>query len=417
LLEEMLAELCSAGQLDGLLVAPHGATVSQPHPDADGAWLSMVREAVGPDCPIIGTIDPHANLSRKMVSACDALIAYRTNPHIDQRQRGLEAAQLMSQMLSDNVRPTMAVESPPMVIGIECQCHDEEPCSTLHSIADEIRDHSGVLSVSIVLGFPYADVEEMGSSVIVITDDDKDMASTHSRRLANEMWSRRASSTRQLVDVDAAVEDALKLKQPVCLLDTGDNVGGGSPGDGTWIAHILRDKRIDRSLVCLHDAKAVAAACEAGPGATVSLQIGGHSGPLNGEPLEDQFTVVSIHDGHFTENKPMHGGFDTFDQGRTAVLTTSSGLTVIATSKRMTPFSLGQIISCELDPATFRILVAKGVNAPIAAYQQVCEDFVRVGTPGYTSADMTSQEYVRRRRPMFPFEPDVEWNTGDTHGF
>ncbi|MGI9428538.1 MAG: MlrC C-terminal domain-containing protein, partial [Bythopirellula sp.] len=161
---------------------------------------------------------------------------------------------------------------------------------------------------------------------------------------------------------------------------------------------------------------AVTAACEAGPGAMISVQIGGRSGPLNGDPLEDRFTVVSLHDGRFTEKKPLHGGFDSFDQGRTAVLTTNTGLTVIVTSKRMTPFSLGQISSCNLDPATFHILVAKGVNAPIVAYQQICNSFVRVGTPGYTSADLTSLEYFYRRRPMFPFEPDVRWSAGDANG-
>jgi len=414
LMNEIRTGLRNAPPLDGLLVAPHGATVSRSARDADGVWLTLVRNLVGPNMPILGTFDPHANLSGPMTAACDALAAYRTNPHIDQRQRGLEAAQLMQRVLHKGLKPTMAAEFLPLAISIECQCDYEEPCSTLYRLADEIREQPGVLSTSIVLGFPYADVKEMGSAVVVVTENNQPLAQSLARRLAQEMWNLRHDSVRGLPNVDEALERATTLTPPVCLLDTGDNIGGGSPGDGTWLANALLAKRVQRSLVCLHDQQAVATAIEAGTGARLHLQIGGRSGPLSGKPLEHEFTVRSIHDGRFQEAKPLHGGFSTFDQGQTVVLETDAGLTVIATSQRMVPFSLGQITSCDLDPGAFRVLVAKGANAPIAAYQQVCQSFVRVGTPGYTPADMTSLEFRHRRQPMFPFERDTEWNPATT---
>ena len=176
--QEILKGLEQAGPLDGLLVAPHGATVSLSAPDADGDWLELVRNTVGPTMPIVGTIDSHGNLSRRMTSACDVLIAYRTNPHVDQFERGIEAAQLLSQILQNKKRATMAAELLPMAVSIECQCDYEHPCRTLHELAEEIRHQPGVLSASVVVGFPYADVAEMGSSVIVVTDDDKPMAIT-----------------------------------------------------------------------------------------------------------------------------------------------------------------------------------------------------------------------------------------------
>jgi len=407
--EEILSGIRDAGPLDGMLVAPHGATVSRSARDADGSWLALVRQTVGSKMPILGTIDPHANLSQQMVAACDSLVAYRTNPHIDQRQRGLETALLMQRVLSEGIRPTMAAELLPMAISIECQCDYEEPCSTLHQLAEEIRAKPGVLSASIVLGFPYADVEEMGSAVIVVTEDDQQLAQQHARSLAEAMWNLRNDSVQGLPHVDEALEKAMTLESPVCLLDTGDNIGGGSPGDGTWLANALLAKQVERSLVCLHDEEAVSTAIKAGTGAKIRLRVGGRSGPPSGEPLESEFTVRSIHEGQFQESKPMHGGFSTFDQGPTVVLETQTGLTVIATSKRMVPFSLGQITSCGLDPASFRMLVAKGVNAPIAAYRQVCQSFVRVGTPGYTPADMTSFDFQLRRKPMFPFEQNAVW--------
>src|SRR5262249_31912304 len=119
-LQEMLhGQLELAGPLDGLLVAPHGAAVCQDHPDMDGRWLTEVRRRFGPQFPIIGTLDPHGNLSQAMVGATNALIAYRTNPHLDQRERGIEAATLMARTLRGEVRPTQAAAFPPLIINIE----------------------------------------------------------------------------------------------------------------------------------------------------------------------------------------------------------------------------------------------------------------------------------------------------------
>ena len=136
----------------------------------------------------------------------------------------------------------------------------------------------------------------------------------------------------------------------------------------------------------------------------MTLSVGGKTDQLHGAPIEVAVTVRSLHEGQFRESQPRHGGITEFDQGRTALCETDSGLTLMLTSLRMVPFSLQQLISCGLDPRQFRILVAKGVNAPIAAYREVCDRFIRVNTPGSTCADMTQLEFVHRRRPMFPFE-------------
>ena len=409
LIDTMCEELLAAGPLDGLLVAPHGATVSQQHLDVDGYWLGRVREMVGPDLPMVGTLDPHANLSPKMVDACDALIAYRTNPHVDQRERGEEAASLIARMLKEGLRPTMAAQFPPTAISIESQCTEESPCRELYQIARQMLDEPGVLTNSILLGFPYADVPEMGSAVIVVTEDDLPRARQYARSLAGALWERREAFVVPMPDVEEAIELALKADPPVCLLDMGDNIGGGSPADSTWLAHALFDKQVDRSLIALYDPEAVRRSQKAGAGATLELHLGDHSGSPNGGPLVARCKVESLHEGRFTESEALHGGFSVFDQGPTAVLTTSQGLTVVVTSRRMVPFSLGQLTSCGLDPASYRILVAKGVNAPIAAYRPVCKTFLRVNTPGCTCADMTMLDFQQRRRPMFPFEQDATW--------
>jgi microcystin degradation protein MlrC len=239
LMKGMTKSLDAAAPLDGLLVAPHGAGVSESDPDADGFWLQMMRSRVGDRVPIIGTIDPHANLSARMISATDALIAYQTNPHLDQRQRGIEAAGLMARTLRGEIRPTQAAMFPPLVINIERQHCGQPPCLDLQMSARQIAGRTGMLSTSVVLGFPYADVLEMGSSAIAIADSDPAMAASAASELGSMMWNCRQDLVGRLVDPESAIRRAESLPWPVCLLDMGDNVGGGSPGDGTVLAHLL----------------------------------------------------------------------------------------------------------------------------------------------------------------------------------
>jgi microcystin degradation protein MlrC len=199
----------------------------------------------------------------------------------------------------------------------------------------------------------------------------------------------------------------------VCLLDMGDNVGGGAPGDGTWLAHALLERRFTGSLVVICDPQAVRAATTAKIGERMRLKVGGYCGRLSGCPIDRDFVVVGLSDGRSVESHATHGGFTSFDHGQTAILRTVEGLTVVATQRRMVPFSLSQLRACGIEPAKYRVLVAKGVNAPIAAYREVCHSFIRVDSPGVTAADMTKLDYRHRRRPMFPFEADCQWPAVD----
>jgi microcystin degradation protein MlrC len=419
LLEMMAAAIEAAGPLDGLLVAPHGATVSEQIADVDGHWFGLVRRRLGA-IPIIGTIDPHANLSPAMVAATDALIAYRTNPHVDQRDRGLEAAGLMARTLAGEIRPTQAAAFPPLVINIECQDPSVFPCLPHYEAAARLRSgyenasaadpvaRGTVLSTSIVLGFPYADVPEMGSAAIVVTHDDLAAARRHADAVGDGLWQARDTFRPALAGIEVSLDRAAAVVGPVCLLDMGDNVGGGSPADGMAIARAILRRGIRGSFVCVCDPEAAARACAAGVGARLRLAVGGHAPEWAGDPgsqsIEAEWLVRGVGDGRFIESRPRHGGATSFDQGLTAVLEHDGGLTVMATSRRMAPFSLEQIRHAGLDPASFRLLVAKGVHAPVAAYAEVCRDFLRVNTPGVTTADLSRLEYRHRRRPLHPFE-------------
>jgi len=405
---DLIDRTSKALPLDGLLIAAHGAAVAQHAPDADGNFLSRIRELVGNQIPIVATLDPHANLSAMMVAACDALTAYRTNPHLDQHARGLEAAQLLKRMLDGQIRPAMCAELLPLVINIERQSTDEPHLKKIYDLADEQLKHPEVLSNSILLGFPYADVNEMGSAVVVITDNNPELARRLTKELYDAIWDSRDQMQGVLISVDAALNQV--ESQPdkrYCLLDMGDNVGGGSAADGTVIAQALSDRRLGPSFVCIYDPQSVSKCQDKGIGQRIELQIGGKTDKQHGQPWTCNALIKSFHQGRFSEDRPRHGGISEFDQGPSVLLESiDAPITILLTSKRMVPFSLNQLTSCGLDPKSFRVLVAKGVHAPLAAYREVCDSFLRVNTPGSTCADLFQLNYTNRRQPLFPFETE-----------
>ena len=403
LIDTILRSLEQAGPLDGLLVAPHGANAGEDeYHDLDGVWLSKVREKVS-DIPIVCTIDPHANLSSRMIDACNATIAYRSNPHLDQLQIGQQAATLLLQTLAGEIQPTQAAAFPPVCINIERQHSTEEPCLSLYALADAILEEPGVLSNSVVLGFPFTDAQELGSSFIVVTDGDPELAQKKADQLGEYLVANCERFAGDFIGVDDAISTAAQDAGPVCLLDIGDNVGGGSAADGTILAKALQQAKL-RSFVCLYDPESVKACFDTGPGASLKLRCGGKTDDMHGVPMDLRGTVRSLHDGYYRESEVRHGGRTEENMGETAVFDCDDGLTLMLTSRRAIPTSLGMMTSCGLNPADFQVIVAKGVNAPVAAYAPVCSRLIRVNTPGATCADMCQLEYEHRRRPLFPFE-------------
>lgn len=402
LLQELFTALDSALPVDGCLVVPHGAGVSESFRDMDGHWLSLVREKLGDGIPIIGTLDPHGNVSDQMIASTNALVAYKTNPHIDQRETGHLAAKLLVNTLKKKIRPLQHLIQLPLAISIEQQFTGKAPCKGLYTLADVLSRQQGVLSISIMLGFPYADVEEMGSSIIVVTDDDEQLAMHIGKKLEAYMMEHKQEFLgfkQDIPDLFLTIENSEK---PVLLLDMGDNVGGGAPGNSAYLLKALEAKGEIRSFICLCDPTAVQLATGHAVGDTFEMVTGDH------EDLTMNYTgwvkLLYTGDGKFKETVPRHGGQVNFDMGKIALVVTSGGNTIMLTSLRVPPFSLKQLTSFNIMPEEFDVLVAKGVNAPIAAYATVCKTLLQVNTPGVTCADMTRFNYMNRRRPIFPFE-------------
>ena len=406
LMELMFENLAAAGNLDGILANPHGANmgVGDDYRDLDGHWLTRLRKTVGPQMPIISVIDPHCNVSKRMVDACHATIAYRTNPHLDQKERGHDAARMIVRTLQGEIFPTQAASFPPVAINIERQRTDSGPCHALYQLADQQLHESGVLSNSFALGYPYSDTEEMGSSFITVTDNDPQLAQQHSDRLAEYLITHRHDFAGVFISIEEAIDSALQENGPVCLLDMGDNIGGGSPGDGTLIAHAMQRRGNHRGYVCIYDPESVQQAESTGLGKKVKLRMGGKVDDQHGPPLDAEVTVKSLHDGRFVESEIRHGGRTHYDMGSTAIVETDAGLTISLTSNSCGPVSLGTMTSCGLQPQDFQIIVAKGVQSPVPAFEPVCVKIIRVNTLGSTTADMKTLNYLYRRQPLFPFE-------------
>jgi microcystin degradation protein MlrC len=391
-------------ELDGLLVAHHGAGVSANEPDVDGFLLQLIRKIVGDDVPIVCTLDLHANVSPRMIDACDATIAYRTNPHLDTFERGIEAATVMARALRGEIHPVQAGAFPPVSINILSQGTGERPCSTLMGVMERVRARDRVVSASVCLGFPFADVAEMGTSFNVVTDGDENLARSLADDLAAYVVEHRHDFDPEYIYTPHAVEKALELDGPVCLLDTGDNVGGGSAGDGTTIAHEVARRGGPRTFICLYEPDAVAQLTKLAPSERAKLVLGGKQDDRHGSPLELDVTVRNHHGGRFTEKEVRHGGQTEFDMGTTVVVDSDVGLTLQLTSKRIVPFSLNQLLSCGIDPEEFQIIVAKGVHAPAAAYGPVSTKLIRVTTPGATTPDISKLPFKRVRRPLYPLD-------------
>ena len=277
---DALATGCKLARPDGVLLALHGAMVTPKHPDADAETLRRVRAALGPNVPLAVTLDFHGNVSPQMAETANVLVGYQTYPHVDQRERGLVAADLLTRAVKGEVRPVCHVAKPPMLLNLLGQDTAREPMAGLMRQCREMEKQPGILSVSLMAGFPYADVPEMGASVIVVADGNVSHAKAAADELANAMWSVREQLNVLSPEPEEAVRQALAcMKLPALLIDLGDNIGGGSAGDGTVLLAELLKQKARGFVVVMHAPAAVAQAKDVGVGGTVEVTVGGSDRP------------------------------------------------------------------------------------------------------------------------------------------
>ena len=397
----------SAPTYEGLLLALHGAMVVESYPDGDGELLRRLRTVFPAEFPIVVTLDHHANVSEQMVNLSTALVIYKTNPHIDQRQRGLQAFALMHCILSEGITPTQSLSKPPMLLNIRYQNTSAEPMRSILNAAAELEARDDVLVANVAAGYPYADVYEAGPAFVVVTDEHRQLARQEADRLSKMLWDVHGQLTLDLPDAATAVRQAINAeKQPVILVEMGDNIGGGSPGDSTIILAELLKQKAFGFVVVLCDVESVQTCLQTGVGEEVVLNVGGKTDTRHGEPVPIRGRVRLIHDGHFIETEPRHGGQKYHNQGLTAVveLAAPHRSLVILTSRRQTPFSLQQLLSLGIQPQAMQIIVVKAAIAYRAAYEPIAGEIIEVDTPGLTAVNPQHFTYQEIRRPIFPLD-------------
>ena len=400
----ILSGLEAAPKLDGVLLALHGAMVAEEFPQADGETVRRVRALVG-DLPIAVTHDYHANVPPELVDAADSLIIYKTNPHIDQRERGLQAASILTRQIRGEIQPEMALVKPEVLFNIYFHNTSVAPMQPLMQAAIELESEAGILGCSIAGGYQYADVPYMGPSVVVIADGDEEMARREAERLGEQMWASRDQLKPSVPDPAEAVRLALASEEtPVCLLDMGDNIGGGSSGDSTFVLEQLLAQGADGWVVSVWDGESAQACFAAGVGGQVQLRVGGKTDDMHGPTLEIAGRVRTLHDGSYEERERRHGGGRYFNQGPTAVVQVeqagSKGL-LLLNSERACPNSIHQITCAGIQPEHQRILVAKGAVAPRAAYEPVCGRLIEVASGGATAIDRPADDYRLARKSLY----------------
>lgn len=410
--DDLLGRLRAALPVDGVLLVLHGAMVAEGYLDPEADLLEHARALVGPECPIVCTLDMHGNLSEAMVAAADALVPFDTNPHLDTFERGLEAAEIVQRMLGEGLRPASALARPGLLLSALTTWTDQPPLSVVHERARAFERQPHVVNAGVMGGFAYADTPFTGMSVLVSTDGDEALA----RRLAGELaalaWAEREAARHKGVGVAEAVRRAVapghaaSRPGPVVLADVGDNVGGGSPGDGTVLLRALLDAGAAGAVVTMADAEAVAQSVRAGEGASVDLWVGGKVDRLHGEPVRVRGLVERITDGHFTIE-----GTDHFAQlygrevqmGRCAVVR-ADGVRLLLTERKTPPGDLAQLRSQGIAPEVQRIIVVKSAVAFRGAYQPIAGEVVEVDTPGLVAADLARFTYRHLPRPIFPLD-------------
>jgi microcystin degradation protein MlrC len=407
-----LERLEAEGPFDGVLLGQHGACVVEGYPDGDAEMIRRVREVVGPRVPIGNVMDTHGNVSPAQVHGVDITLLWQTNPHLDCRERGLQCAKLIVDTIRGDLTPVQAVVNPPMLANILAQNTSVDPMAgLLHHAAGLISETPGLVDASIGEGFPYSDVPHMGMALVAVADRDVSIAQRAADTLARAVWDLREAFDPRGV----SVEDAVRLERgdargPIILLDVGDNMGAGTPGDSTFILEALQRAGRRDWLLTMHDAEAVAACLAAGVGSHVDLMVGARIDKRHGTPQRVSGLVRLITAGPYRAyDEKVHAGHKVFDGGTRVVLETDGGGTIQFTTMPVMTMTLDQHYTAGVDPRRFELVVAKGVMSPQPAYAPIASRLVYVDTPGISTADARFLGHEHRRRPMYPFEPDTTW--------
>jgi len=404
---KLVEVLRSLAPLDGVILNLHGAMIAENALDAEGEFLRAARETIGDEVPIAATLDCHGNVSELMARSADALIPYDTNPHVDCYERGVQAARLLREILDGKVKPVTALAKPPLLLAPQGVNSSLRPFRDVASLAAEWEQRPGVLNVGVLPGYCYSDVPEVGLSIVAITDNDPQLAREIGEAVARKAWELRHEFARKLSSPAEAVREAIQEQRgPVILVDTGDNVGGGSAADGTVLLHELLRQHARDAVMMIRDPEAVEHCFRIGVGAILTVPVGGKTDNLHGAPVPVSGRVRLLSDGRYINRGPMHGMNVAVEwqMGRCAVLECDS-VTLLLTEHRVMPMNIHQLKSQGIQPEHAKIIVVKAAHSFRPSYEPIAARIIEVDTPGLTTADLSRFPYRNLTRRLFPLRP------------
>ena len=410
-LARMRALLAASRPLDGVYISNHGAMVSTTDSDPDGALYALAREAVGPDRPVVATVDLHANISDRMMGCADAIISYRTNPHVDRRERGAEAAPLLRRLLAGERLEKTFIHLPiaaPTVTLLTAR-------GAYADMIAEGQRHIGpdLPVVSVLGGFVFADAPEAGISILTYGSGRKPREVA--LKLAEFAWAERDRFKVRLTPLDDAVGRALAAGRSgrnavVCLADVADNPGGGGRGNTTDILEALLAARVERALLgSFVDPVASERCYAAGVGARISVVLNEARADAHGHAVPVELEVLAISDGVIAGRRGVYAG-RTAHLGPAAAVRIG-GLTMLLCSRRVQCADPAFFEALGLDVASFASLTVKSRGHFRAGFDEWYADaqILEVDAAGLTSPMLERYPWKGLPRPVWPLDPETRW--------
>lgn len=405
-----LERLEQARPFDGVLLDLHGAMVAEHHNDAEAAFVAAVRDVVGPEMPIVVTLDLHANISARLAELAGVIIGFDTYPHVDMQERGHEAAELIARIVMGEVTPVQEFRQLPLITLPPKQCTLRDPMQSLIQRVHQLEAEAGVLTATVAMGFPFADIPDTGVSIMVTTDGDAELARAKADELAGWLWELRDELQPELTTIEDAIAYANEHPDDglVIFADGSDNPGGGAPCDGTIALHAMIDAGFEGGAVgVIFDPETAAQAHRAGVGATIPVRLGGKTDNIHGAPVERDAYIRVLSDGNYVYRGPMMQGVRD-KLGPTATLVVG-GVEVVVSTQRRQCFDAEMLRIAGVDPASRRLLVLKSAVHFRADIGPLASRIFDADTPGIHRPDLAAFDFQKLRRPIYPLDASVEW--------
>lgn len=392
-----------AGELDGLLLHLHGALATPTERRADAGVLKAIRAAMGPDFPIGLAMDLHGNLGPEVIEHATVIAGYHHSPHTDMGRTGERAARMLIRTLRGEIRPTMAIAKPGIMLPSIFTATALEPLAGLMREARAIEAREAkVLDVTVFCGFAYADVPDCGMAMVVVTDDDPALAERIAADLSDRARAlRHGLFKRELVhSIDDGIDRALRVAEtatkPVCLLEHADRLN-----DSTWVLRELIRRGVTGVMApFMFDPESAERCIAAGSGATVALELCGKSSDKAGGPIPVSAKVLWAGPKRFTITGPLKTG-TLMDLGATAVIDLG-GIVVSIVSVQWSAIDLDCFHQLGFDPADFRFVLLRSKTHFRHVYEPLSEEIVIIDTPDWGPADLAALPYRHIPPGVFP---------------